>query len=389
MSLLKTSRKTVKSPAKATGTPNTATAMRASVCHVDAKSALRDAVADSTPGSEDRIEAGGLPRRFLRLLIDDAADDGEDAADESPPPPLPIALCATAVRMASAIEKQPGLLLSLRLGTPIVVIETGDAEIHEEIAKVLELCVFRGSQQILGPRQFHEPTRFKSPNDYVALFERSTKPIASDAREWDGFAANALLAGVSIVSIAVDPHGYLPADLVRAAEHRLMLAPLDPQGIGEVVRAHFGHSPTVRVVDAVARMTEISDLRIAIRAGRDANGTIRRLTEIVKQRLGMTGACPRLEELSGYGKAKEVGLAIIADLVAHRQGKLPWSEIDRGLLLCGPPGTGKTTFAQALAKSANLPLIAGSLALQRDNQDDRPATIRMTLRRCWGDEGRA
>jgi hypothetical protein len=27
--------------------------------------------------------------------------------------------------------------------------------------------------------------------------------------------------------------------------------------------------------------------------------------------------------------------------------------------------------------------------LQRDNQDGNPATIRMRMRRCWGDEGRA
>jgi hypothetical protein len=27
--------------------------------------------------------------------------------------------------------------------------------------------------------------------------------------------------------------------------------------------------------------------------------------------------------------------------------------------------------------------------LRRDNQDENPATIRMRMRRCWGDEGRA
>ena len=27
--------------------------------------------------------------------------------------------------------------------------------------------------------------------------------------------------------------------------------------------------------------------------------------------------------------------------------------------------------------------------LRRDNQDGNPATIRMRMRRCWGDEGRA
>jgi hypothetical protein len=28
-------------------------------------------------------------------------------------------------------------------------------------------------------------------------------------------------------------------------------------------------------------------------------------------------------------------------------------------------------------------------AVRRDNQDGNPATIRMRMRRCWGDEGRA
>jgi hypothetical protein len=29
------------------------------------------------------------------------------------------------------------------------------------------------------------------------------------------------------------------------------------------------------------------------------------------------------------------------------------------------------------------------MAMRRDNQDENPATIRMRMRRCWGDEGRA
>ena len=30
-----------------------------------------------------------------------------------------------------------------------------------------------------------------------------------------------------------------------------------------------------------------------------------------------------------------------------------------------------------------------SPSVRRDNQDENPATIRMRMRRCWGDEGRA
>ncbi len=32
---------------------------------------------------------------------------------------------------------------------------------------------------------------------------------------------------------------------------------------------------------------------------------------------------------------------------------------------------------------------AGISEVRRDNQDENPATIRMRMRRCWGDEGRA
>jgi hypothetical protein len=36
-----------------------------------------------------------------------------------------------------------------------------------------------------------------------------------------------------------------------------------------------------------------------------------------------------------------------------------------------------------------LPAFGVVQRLRRDNQDGNPATIRMRMRRCWGDEGRA
>jgi hypothetical protein len=36
-----------------------------------------------------------------------------------------------------------------------------------------------------------------------------------------------------------------------------------------------------------------------------------------------------------------------------------------------------------------LPFFVWLAWLRRDNQDENPATIRMRMRRCWGDEGRA
>ncbi|WP_025596098.1 AAA family ATPase [Agrobacterium tumefaciens] len=70
----------------------------------------------------------------------------------------------------------------------------------------------------------------------------------------------------------------------------------------------------------------------------------------------------RLEDLHGYGSAKEWGLQLSGDLEAWRSGRLKWSDVDRGLLLAGPPGVGKTIFARALAETCGVNFVATSVS---------------------------
>jgi hypothetical protein len=69
-----------------------------------------------------------------------------------------------------------------------------------------------------------------------------------------------------------------------------------------------------------------------------------------------------IEDLAGYGAARDWARDLRSDLALWREGQLDWSDMSTKLLLSGPPGTGKTTFAKALCNSLQVPMLATSVA---------------------------
>ncbi|WP_312356895.1 ATP-binding protein [Agrobacterium sp.] len=109
----------------------------------------------------------------------------------------------------------------------------------------------------------------------------------------------------------------------------------------------------------------------ALRRGRPIKNALVRLSEasvlISKQSNKTKEGLPPLQDMFGYGAAREWGLELAQDLSEWQRGEIAWSDVDTGIVLSGPPGVGKTQFAAALARQCNVPVIATSLAKWQAN----------------------
>lgn len=214
----------------------------------------------------------------------------------------------------------------------------------------------------------------------------------------------------------------LPSRLLAAADLVLQTGGIDRALLAELLHVCLGTPPKASLMAMETRDFQpgalgLDDLALALRPGRsvdeiltvltaltaateaeaeeedegggDGQGRSRKLKPRGRERLGRLSRSKRdgasdltmpkplptdaeqkssttkylsVEKLSGYGQARNWALDLKADLALWRQGSLEWSDMSTKLLLSGPPGTGKTTFARALCNTLQVPMLATSLA---------------------------
>lgn len=181
--------------------------------------------------------------------------------------------------------------------------------------------------------------------------------------------------GRHCVGLAADA-SWLPSDLVHAADHRLTMPKLTGEDIGSITTLMCGHEPAETLSDEQAALLTPRLLRLARRIDQTADAYIVKLRELLKReeadravamkaspdRAGIESPreAPTLARLHGMDEAVQWGMNLNDDLAAFKAGTLAWIHVDRGCLLSGPPGCGKTLFARALAATCEVPLVTGS-----------------------------
>ncbi|MEC4593803.1 AAA family ATPase [Nitrospirillum amazonense] len=206
----------------------------------------------------------------------------------------------------------------------------------------------------------------------VTVFDQATGRRAGDQCQ------QALRDGRSVIGVATNDEHIPLALRVFAADMRLPLPSPTAEQLGQFMLDVTGDGGTpLQYPGHVQQQIGPEDLRRSWSRQASPGEWAERLGRVVDERLreeenartaratfgavnGGAPSEPTLHDLAGMTEAVTWGLDLARDLADYRTGGLLWDAVDHGVLLAGGPGTGKTTFAAALALTCGVPLVTGS-----------------------------
>ena len=198
-------------------------------------------------------------------------------------------------------------------------------------------------------------------NDMGNFEGRYTAKVKAKKKTDDPSVARLLARGERIFGVSQEPSEMLPAELLNAADLTIQF----PRPTGAILAAVILEltQDDVAVPDGDLQGLTFDEIATCIRKGSTGAQCLERLASLVSKKAGPSAsphAIPDLADLVGYGEAKTWGTNLVADLISWRRNEIAFETIESRVVLAGPPGVGKSTFAKSLALSANLPLFTTS-----------------------------
>ena len=329
-----------------------------------------------TPSSDDIGDQHQYP---LRL------EDKEEGSDNPSTRVMRPDEVAVAILLGQALDRRRDVLAKLQDRDTVAIIEVPGDEYVDFVERLFKRYVIGTDAPVLdGDGLSLQENAVAVPRTVAIFVRRGDEKSKKAAKGGNAEFAAAVQRRCAIIGIAAEPDRLLPPHLVRMAEHRVVLERLDGPAIAAVIEAITGRHPGA-VDHDLAKSTTLQALNIAVRADLGANRSLARLCHLVGANGRDTEPGPLLSDMHGLGAAKPWGLALIQDLREYSAGRLPWAGVDKGCLLTGAPGTGKTSFARALAREADVHFIATSYAQWQAHREGHLGHVTQAIRKAFSE----
>lgn len=265
---------------------------------------------------------------------------------------LPRATAAlAAVQIAKCFGSADGLRTALCGPLSLTHIATGAAEQVGVVCKMLS-AMFEPE----GPSYVTDKPKIFSVTEVMAS---QSKPRSGILPAFNDDFQISLIENRRIILVSATAQD-VPAALTPLLTQKLVLPPVDGPMLSAVFLLLFpGAKPvTIPHDDPALENATAEALTLCARA----RGPAAALAKLRKDKVLLAQDGPSLADFPLPPDVREPLDQLIADLTDWRSGKIGWQDVQRGILLYGPPGCGKTEIPRLIAKSVDFPVFAGSMA---------------------------
>lgn len=290
-------------------------------------------------------------------ISDQAAEKG---ADTSPKVKFDVETAILLGRMAETFHVASAAFLNATEPGRITVIEAGDAQATAQAVQMVQRGFFPAQRAESG--QLAEGLL---PGYLAVLAPDTADGIVSDSSRkiFLSRVAKALKSQHPLL-LVVPSMADLSPDLRQILGKPICLAPASTEIILFALSlTHSVLDKAMRVAlrkelpgDAQIRGASLEKILVAFR-----EPTALRVAQKLAQAQGSTAKRPGIEALAGSEELEAVAHQIVNDLKAYAGGELNWADIPHGLILVGPPGTGKTYSIGCIAESTGASLIEATV----------------------------